>query len=205
MIKFLKQKNNFYKGFTLIETLVALSIFTTSVLAMVLILASSLEDTNYSKNKIIASYLAQEGIEYVRNMRDTYVLYEGANPETPGWNAFVGKVSNCIGGASCYFKPESIDYDDTSQPIIDTEILPCVSNICPNLYHHASSGRYDYIMLNGVDSGFSRSITYKPDGLNSDENSLNSDEIKITSEVSWKKGSKTYNVIFAENLFNWTK
>ncbi|MEJ0001975.1 MAG: prepilin-type N-terminal cleavage/methylation domain-containing protein [bacterium] len=62
-------------GFTLVETLVAISIFTLSVLIMLSVLSKGISDTAYAKKKLIASYLAQEGIEYMRNMRDTYMLY----------------------------------------------------------------------------------------------------------------------------------
>ena len=63
-----QQKN---KAFTLIETLVAISIFTMSILGLLSVLASGISNTNYAKQKVAATYLAQEGIEYVRNLRDS--------------------------------------------------------------------------------------------------------------------------------------
>lgn len=98
MMKFFKQKNNGFThtlkfdvtqkggGFTLVETLVAVSIFSMSILGLISILASSISNTNYVKQKMEASYLAQEGIEYVRNVRDTDVI-SAVNGQT-GWNAF---------------------------------------------------------------------------------------------------------------------
>ena len=65
MRKLLKQKNT---GFTLVETLVAISIFTISILGMLSVLASSIANTTYAKQKMVATYLAQEGIEYIRNI-----------------------------------------------------------------------------------------------------------------------------------------
>jgi Tfp pilus assembly protein PilV len=79
-----KHKN---KGFTLVETLVAVSIFSMSILGLLSILASGISNTNYAKKKIMAGYLAQEGIEYVRNMRDTSVLYNVSGSQA-GWDAF---------------------------------------------------------------------------------------------------------------------
>jgi len=83
MIKFLKQKNK-NTGFTLVETLIAISIFSVSIIAMMSILGRGISDANYAKKKLTASYLAQEGIEYVRNMRDNAVLYTGGG----NWTSF---------------------------------------------------------------------------------------------------------------------
>ena len=85
MFKLLKQKNKKDAGFTLVETLVAIAIFTVSILAVMAVLANSISDTNYAKKKITAAYLAQEGIEYVRKMRDSFVL---TNNQT-GWADFI--------------------------------------------------------------------------------------------------------------------
>ena len=136
---FLKQKNkgrqilSLSKGFTLVETLVAISIFTTSILALLVILSGSISNTGYAKKKIIASYLAQEGIEYIRNMRDTFVLY-GATSQA-GWNAFntrVGLSSNtvCASENGCYFDDKNISFSDTSMPMTDLILTPCSSSTC---------------------------------------------------------------------------
>ena len=74
-------------GFTLVETLVAISIFSMTIVTMMSVLASGIADTTYAKQKTIAEYLAQEGIEYVRNMRDTSVLYNVSGSQA-GWDAF---------------------------------------------------------------------------------------------------------------------
>ena len=85
MMKLFKQKNN--KGFSLVEVLIAISIFTMTIVTMMSVLSSGITDTTYAKQKIIASYLAQEGIEYVRNIRDNDVLYTGATGKN--WNTFI--------------------------------------------------------------------------------------------------------------------
>ena len=84
MQKLFKQKN---QGFTLVETLVAISIFTMSILGLMSVLASGISNTNYAQQKMTATYLAQEGIEYVRNKRDTSVLYHNGGSQA-GWNNF---------------------------------------------------------------------------------------------------------------------
>jgi prepilin-type N-terminal cleavage/methylation domain-containing protein len=77
------------KGFTLVETLVAIAIFTMSILGLMSVMAQGISDTTYAKQKIIATYLAQEGIEYVRNMRDTEVFLQNSEE----WGGFIANNS----------------------------------------------------------------------------------------------------------------
>ncbi|MFH1643260.1 MAG: prepilin-type N-terminal cleavage/methylation domain-containing protein [Patescibacteria group bacterium] len=72
MIK--KSKNNFKKGFTMIEMIIALSVFSIGIIgvfSLISVTASSLDNIS---NQLIASYLAQEGMEIVRNIRDSNFL-----------------------------------------------------------------------------------------------------------------------------------
>jgi Tfp pilus assembly protein PilV len=154
MSKFFKQKNKACPaklqrsgGFTLVEALVSISIFSTSILGLMSILASGISDTSYVKQKIKAEYLAQEGVEYARNKRDTTVLYNSSGRQA-GWNTFYG--------------------------LSDFNITPSAPD----------------------DISFSRTIT---------KTSIagTSDEVKITSTVTWNHGSGPKSVTLSENLFNW--
>lgn len=158
MQKFFRQKNRgpapyeakgFRSGFTLVETLVAISIFTVSLLGIMSVLASNIANTNYAKQKITAEYLAQEGIEYARNKRDTNVI-SAADGQT-GWTAFTN-----------------------------------LSNI-------------DITPPNPSDSSFTRTIVKTP------APGTVTNEVKITSTVSWTQGSGPHSITFSESLFNWVE
>ncbi len=69
------------KGFTLLETIIAIAILVGSSLAVYGATARILANVNEQKTKFIAAYLAQEGIEVVRNMRDTNWI-----SSAPDWN-----------------------------------------------------------------------------------------------------------------------
>jgi len=189
MSKFFKQKN---RAFTLVETLVAISIFTMSILGLLSILSQGITDTTYAKKKIIAAYLAQEGIEYIRNMRDTFVLYDPTDSQT-GWNSFKSKLINsaCQAGTGCYFDDRNLNYANPSQPMAGITVAPCGSS-CPNILYDNTTGKYSYAL--GMDSGFARKIQISQ---------ISADEIKISSTVYWMQGSGSYNMTFSENLFNW--
>jgi prepilin-type N-terminal cleavage/methylation domain-containing protein len=64
-------------GFTLVETLVSLLIFSIALTAVFYVLVVNLNDAELIKNNFIASGLVQEGMEAVRNIRDNDWLAGG--------------------------------------------------------------------------------------------------------------------------------
>jgi prepilin-type N-terminal cleavage/methylation domain-containing protein len=110
MNKFYNKKKS---GFTLVETLVGLSIFTVALIAFTGVLASGIANTNYVKQKIVAGYLAQEGVEYARNLRDNAILYNASGPQA-GWDAF--KTTNLS------YPVNSVDFPGLTRVITMTSI-----------------------------------------------------------------------------------
>jgi hypothetical protein len=163
-----------------VETLVAISIFTVSILGLMAVLSQGISDTNYAKRKIIAEYLAQEGIEYIRNMRDTNVLYTIPG----GWDNFKSDIAPCGSTNECGF-------DNTVFP---PDVFVCATHEeeC-KLYE--DNGNYN-TNSQGSDSGFVRTIY---------TDLISQDEIKVFSTVSWMQGSGERSITFSENLFNWAE
>lgn len=58
------------KGFTIIEMILTIFIVTVGLLSVYGVSTQILKDTSISISRLTASYLAQEGIEIVRNIRD---------------------------------------------------------------------------------------------------------------------------------------
>ena len=85
MIDFFKNKTRGSRGFTLVESLVSIALFSLAVVALVMSLGRGISDTDYAQKKMTAEYLAAEGVEDLRNMRDTYLLFSGigAGPLLP--------------------------------------------------------------------------------------------------------------------------
>jgi len=69
------------KAFTLIETIVAVFILTSGVLGMVALINQTISIAPQSSSQLAASYLAQEGLELVRNIRDVNWLEWRQNTE----------------------------------------------------------------------------------------------------------------------------
>jgi len=59
------------KGFTLLELLVAIFVIVIGLIAAYKVASYPLSQVSVSMNRLTAAYLAQEGIEIVRNIRDT--------------------------------------------------------------------------------------------------------------------------------------
>jgi len=200
MIKFLKQKNNKSKGFTLVETMVAISIFTMSILSVMSVLANGISNTTYAKKKITAEYLAQEGIEYIRNIRDTFALYSTTGQA--GWTAFNVKLytapASCNLTNGCYFNADNLfSLLPSPMPMTQITLTACSSSTCPNgiMLYDSATGKYGYTASSTtINSGFIRKITVT---------TVTPDEVKITSTVTWNQPSGVSSVSFSENLYNW--
>ncbi len=57
-------------GFTLIETFVAITVLVIAVLGPMTLLSKALQNSRYIKDEIVATYLAQEGVELMINNRN---------------------------------------------------------------------------------------------------------------------------------------
>jgi len=66
------------RGFTLLEVIISIFILTVGTLTIVGLIADSLAVVGASKKIAIGTSLAQEGIEVVRNIRDTNWIEDGA-------------------------------------------------------------------------------------------------------------------------------
>lgn len=73
-------KKNTNHGFTLIEVLLAVFIFMVGISSLSITINMAVSSITETKSKLIASYLAQEGIEIVRNIRDSNWLVQRDNP-----------------------------------------------------------------------------------------------------------------------------
>jgi competence protein ComGC len=87
------------KGFTLIETITSIFIITIGIVSVFSTVTKYSQMTQRERENFTASYLAQEGVEIVRNMRDTNWVEEAAS-----WK---DGLTACSSGCEA-------DYEDTS-------------------------------------------------------------------------------------------
>lgn len=166
-------------GFTLIETLVAIFIFSTALVALSGIAARGVASVNRAKEVVTAQFLAQEGLEIVRSVRDTTTL-QALQPWDIGF-------SNCSEDAPC-----DIDYSSGAPAL-----APCTS-VC-DLW--IENGIYT---SNPVGPSFAtkfvRSIWVVP---LADNNLGEPIEYAVYSRVTWTVGTAARSVEVSTTLNNW--
>lgn len=160
----LQQKTmpNLVSGFTLIETLVAITILLISIMGPMVLVQRGITSSRFSRSQIIAFYLDQEVMEFVRNQRDTNFI--------AGSNWLLG-LSDCIGvGNKC-----TID-------ITDNSINSCGAS-CP-LLKKSSDGLYGY-GAGWDETSFRREI-------NITQSITNPNEVFVQVEISWDGDSRNF-------------
>lgn len=86
------------RGFTLIETLVAVLLLSTAIAGPLTIASKGLSAALIARDQMIAFYLAQDAVEYVRYVRDSNKL--DSDPWLTG-------LSACTGANGCTIDPTS--------------------------------------------------------------------------------------------------
>lgn len=176
-------------GFTLVETLVAIAILLIAVVEPLSIVAGSIATANLAKDQVTAYYLAQEGVELVKNKRDSNVLGGG-----PNWLSGLAECNN-----SC-----TIEAADLS-----VRACPGIDENCALLYKNDGANNtktFDYAGAPENLTTFRRVISITETNLGPTAGR----EAEITVEVKWKTGSlygtgstnKSFKI--KERIFNWS-
>ena len=170
-------------GFTLVETLVAISILTVAMVGTLTAIQSGLKDTTIAKDQIIAFYLAQEGMEFVRNIIDENILHSLGGSSTD-WLASLSSIST----DACYFG-KTCRIDSNAKTIVN-----CASGAgsCPVLNIDSVSGLYGYTSA-WPGSTFKREIQFQ---------SVSANEVLAIITISWTNRGTPQSFQVSELFFN---
>ena len=193
-----KKDKNRNKGFTLVETLVAISILSVSILGTFTAVQSGLSKSNYAKEQIVAFYLIQEAMESIRNKRDTNALNNiNSGVFSVNWLHGISELITdpCSVGKICTV--DSFDYDKA--PICTGICLPpkltsCPGTFgtCPPLNQDISTGLFGYNPA-WPQTKYTREIQVVP---------IDAKEVVVTVRVTWNTGSFSKSVQVKESLFD---
>lgn len=196
-----RRKSQSQSGFTLVETLVAIFIFISSVTALIVVTGQSVSDVSIAKNKLTARALSEEGIEMIRNMRDSSWLSE-ANPGE-GWADFVTLVQPCFSAGGCiiinphdFYESGAVSSAPNIQKCISTGQTVGYPSDCALLDRDdLGDGYYDYASSTNA-TPFQRTITLSSVGSG---DSI----IKVSSVVAWRQGSTVKTLSASEYIYDW--
>ena len=190
-------KREAHRGFTLVETLVAIALISVAIVAPMALTVQSLNGAFFARDQITASNLAQEGIEAIRSVRDHNILLTAHGTATP---LFGGILLSC-GNTNC-----TVDATQYASPPADlSPLISACSGACAPL--NSNGHLYSYQSGTGwAPSNFTRTVSacyIQTDGTCSQ---ATSQEVRLTVTVSWKSASyKTQQVQLSENLYNWVQ
>lgn len=175
------------KGFTLTEVMIGIMILTVAIVSATNLLVGLVNTNANNLTTLQAHYYATEGLEAVRNIRDTNWLHNknwlGAGSDQLWQEVFVaGKNYSVVMENGAFFQgPDSSSVSFDRLSVVRPWTISDVSG-------------EEVINVLGENSGFKRTITIK---------AHSEDAVLVESTVEWTLGTKTRSLVLAEILTNW--
>ena len=175
----MKHETSVKAGFTMIELIITLSILSFGIIGVYSVFSPVVTSTYGISHRLIASYLAQEGFEIVRNLRDNNFI---ANPSPPTWS---DGLRFCQLGCQLDYK--------TGNPSVENP-ENALQSYTGNYLMINPDGFYSYD-IGGQETIFKRKVTI--------DDSLGPDVLKILVSVAWSYNSQPYEFKTEGYLYNW--
>lgn len=196
------------KGFTLVEALVAIAIVSIAIAGPMYSANRAVVAAQTATNQLVAAYLAQEGVEYVRSVRDAAYLnrYNLGDPSasTDSWTDFTDSSSSsglniwkCMKNNpstnACTLDPFQPMGTGNGKSLNPCHIAP-LGNDCAPLYLTSSNIYTQNNTFPNVKQPFTRTIQM---------NTISANEINVVSTVKWDFHNSTYAVTVTDHLTPW--
>ncbi len=173
------------KGFTLIELLITITVISVGIVGVFIAIQQGISVVDYSRSRLTAAFLAQEGIEIIKNIRDTNLL-EGRTGAI-SWNEGIDPGA----GTEEY----EVEYNDVNSADVNLVASVCspdcdFSNL--SFLKKTDNGFYNYVL--GEDTRYKRKIRIKK---------IADDHLRLTVVVYWKtkKGSEEFQLM--QEMYEW--
>jgi prepilin-type N-terminal cleavage/methylation domain-containing protein len=173
------------QGFSLVETLVAITILLIVITGPMAISTQTARSTSFSSEQVLAFFLAQEGLEIAQKGRDDIILANFVG-EPVSWSNFIDKSTagdyrHCFSATGCRLEVNSDAAGSVKAPA-----EACSGTTACKLYYNDASGRSRYTHTNtGEETPYTRVVRFDrvPDADTAEQ-------IKVTSTVTWRTGSQ---------------
>jgi Tfp pilus assembly protein PilV len=194
-------------GFTLVEALVAISLLMVAISSPMYIAQKGLSASMFARDQMTASFLAQDGIEAVKNIRDHMAINQKA--DLAPYTNWLVLLDNCL----CNDEDKSCDLDvnpyycniDTTKTFEDNQnIIEAIkikgSSENPLKIFRSTVGENSLFVKFDLgvtqDSKFSRMINIK-------KSSDNLNEAMVQVRVSWNQGTEQQKVDLKTFIYNY--
>ncbi|MBI4118184.1 MAG: hypothetical protein HY455_01415 [Parcubacteria group bacterium] len=168
-----RQDLKLHEGFSLIEALVAISVLVLALTGTMTVASKGLVSSDVARDQIVAFYLAQEAVEFVRNTRDNNSLAE---------NDWLSRLEPACTATDC-----RIDVNATPP----NDIVGCPTT-CPVL-RLSASGIYNH--GSGNDTVFRRSVRIAE--------TVADREATIDVTIAWDRRGHPRDFTIREHIFHW--
>lgn len=172
-----------FGGFTLVETLIAIAIISIAITGPFQVVQSVLQTSYTARDELIAAALAQEGMEYVRQVRDSNGLYN--NNHGGGRNWLEG--FNGTAGPDCFTNACVVDVGQQTK-------VSCGNMTCTGLPLYLSTDSLYTQVVTANPTRFTRKVNFANTG--------NPSEALVTVTVSWTYHG-AHSVVLTEDLTDW--
>jgi len=180
------------KAFGLIETLIACAILIIIIGALMSLNVLVTNNVSFTKQRATAYNLAQEGIEGVRQIRDTNLIDADS---TTAWDTLV-----CKDTAPNLVRPSV----GTNYKLSAGTFSQCYGTNKRLTLQPVTVADIEKINLSGID--FYRKITFEQPGVEpaiTSESVTEQNAIRATVTISWSTSGKNREVVLKELLTNW--
>ncbi len=168
------------EGFTLIEALIAIFLVVVGVTGALFLVNRIVVFTDITASRLTALYLGQEGIEIVKNIRDTNFLRVHRGVAGAAWDdglLICGVPTGC-----------EVDFDDPGLVVFRDWYLKI-------------NGEFFNYGAVGVATPFKRRIIITP--IDTPGSLAEIDKLEVSVKVFWTKRGIDHQVIVQENLYKW--
>ncbi len=174
-------------GFTLLETLAAIAVFSFGILGPMALVSYSIHSASAAKDQTLVFYLAGEAMEYIRDVRDSNSL--------AGNNWLLG-LNQCQTSNGCVIDVNDINPSQRIQPFSGGN---CNSGSL--IRYNSATGQYNLAATGPSNqlTTFCRYATVKEDPLGTGRNY----EALVTVTVTWSERSYTKTFVTQEYIYDW--